>query len=101
MDNKKLAIILGVLIAIFAISQFTGTNKSRSFDPNVLSFDDSSVDEIEITIPGSTSSSLRKTGDQWNISDGNQEFLADGFAVSSLLSELKSIKAKKIAARSE
>ena len=101
MNNKTLGIILGILVLIFAISQFTGTNKSRSFDPNVLELDDSAVNNIEVSLPGENPSSLTKKGDEWYVSNGQEEYLADQTAVSSLLSEMKSVTAKKVVARSE
>jgi len=101
MNNKTLAIVLGVLVAVFAISQFTASNKSRSFDPNVLTVDEGSVDALEVTIAGGSTSLLSKKEGQWYVSNGSQEFLADEFAVTSVLGELESVKAKKVVARSE
>lgn len=101
MSNKKLAILLGVLVLIFAISQFTGDNKSRSFDPNVLELDDSTISQIEITIPGEPISIVQKKGEEWYVSNGSEEYLADINAVSGILNELKSVKAKKVVARSD
>jgi hypothetical protein len=101
MNNKILGIILAALVLLFLGNRFFSANKNRSFDPNVLSLDTDEINRIEISIPGESTSTLTKLGDSWRVSNGTDEYLADEYAVNSVLGELKSIEADKVVGRSD
>ena len=101
MNNKTLGIILLALLILFGVSQFMGNNKNRSFDPNVLSLVPEDVDRIEFTNATQGTVTATKNGEEWEVSDGTKTYKGDKFAIEAAIGELKSVIAKKVAARSK
>ncbi len=101
LNVKVLIIVLVVLAAIYAISEYTG-NKDRSFSRVLFAVDTASVNEILIRIPADKTDIklVRNAVADWSVeSDGNR-FAADYSVVKSILSQFGEMKPERIAAAS-
>ncbi len=101
MNNKILLIIFVALLGVYLLSRSCGGQKDRSFDPQLVTIDTSSVSKIILNTSGDNYEdvTIQKLNGKWNISKGNISAPAMPATVSSLLAEISDIKAKRIATR--
>lgn len=102
LNIKVLLIILVVLAAIFAITEFSG-DKDRSFSRVLVAVDTAKVNEIHIQIPQERSeiNLKRNDDDEWNVLSEGSNFPADPNVVKSILGQFAEIKPERIAATSK
>ncbi len=100
MNNKTLAIIFTALVGAFLLSKMFGSNKSRSFEPNILSLNSDDITEILVQAPGESTSTLSQTDGMWMVSNGDQTYQANQNVASSMLKEISKIEADKVISRS-
>lgn len=101
LTTRNLLIILGVLGAVYGITQLTKrTGRSKTLKAELVAIDTSQVSKVEIHAQ-STSLVLSKEGDAWTVSlpNGNQK-TAKKRTVVSLLTSLNTIKPGRLAAKS-
>ncbi len=102
MNIKVLVIILVILAAIYAISEFTG-NKERSFSRILVAVDTASVSEIHIQIPSDNADIklVRNALADWSVEANGNRYGADYGVVKSILSQFQEMKPERIAATSK
>lgn len=99
--TPKLLILLAVLIGIFAIVKLTrNTGRSKSFRTELVNFEVSLADKIEIISP-EEKTTLIKNGEQWQVETAQGTKSAMEGNVNSLLNTLNTIKPSRLAGRSE
>jgi Domain of unknown function (DUF4340) len=102
MNNKTLALAFGALLLIYLLTKLLGGNKERSFDPNIVSIDTASVNKIIVhPAQGQASFEINKTGLDWQLQRGTEQFQATSSAVLGLLSNLTAVNADRIVTKSE
>ena len=98
MKNQTLIVILGALLLIYLGTRFFGSDRERSFNPEIVDLDTSGVTRVVIT-PKDTASdpfTLQRTGNQWTVSNESESYSATSASIGSLLSNLINIKAERI-----
>lgn len=96
MDNKKLAIILVALVAVFLIGRLLSGKGESNFDSNLVSVDTANVDKIAMTGPHGTVI-LTRDGGSWVVSDGaGKQAPALKTMAQGVLSNLISIQSQRI-----
>ncbi len=103
MNNKTLFFIFLGLLAIYGLSQvFTG-KRTSNFDTELIQVDTSQVNRIIINTkpPASEEITLQREGAGWIASSGSVNTKATSTAIQSLLSNIRLIQTKYIAANSE
>ncbi|MEM1324220.1 MAG: DUF4340 domain-containing protein [Bacteroidota bacterium] len=103
MNNKTLLLIFAALVLLYLGSQLMGGKKERSFDPEIVNIDTTVVDRIVFHPKADEFKEVRleKGAEGWMISKETVTVPAQGSAVSAMLSELRNIRASRIAAKSE
>ncbi len=99
MNNKTLGIAFGALLAIYLLLKLFSGNKERSFDPEVISVDTASVNEIIIHPPEGTAFSLKRTSSDWTVEQDGKQFEATRSSVTNLLANVLSIKAERVVSK--
>ena len=103
MNNKTLFFIFLGLLAIYGLSQvFTG-KRTSNFDTELIQVDTSQVTRIIINTkpPASEEITLQREGNGWIASSGSVNTKATATAIQALLSNIRLIQTKYIAANSE
>ncbi len=102
LNIKVLVIILVILAAIYAISEFTG-NKERSFSRILVAVDTASVSEIHIQIQSDNADIklVRNALADWSVEANGNRYGADYGVVKSILSQFQEMKPERIAATSK
>lgn len=103
MNNKTLFFIFLGLLAIYGLSQvFTG-KRTSNFDTELVQVDTSQVSRIVINTkpPASEEITLQREGQGWIASSGSVNTKATSTAIQALLSNIRLIQTKYIAANSE
>lgn len=102
LNIKVLTIILVILAAIYAISEFTGS-KERSFSRILVAVDTASVNEIQIQIPANNADIklVRNAVADWSVEAEGNRYGADYSVVKSILSQFHEMKPERIAATSK
>ncbi|MCB9318954.1 MAG: DUF4340 domain-containing protein [Lewinellaceae bacterium] len=96
MNNKKLALVLVALVAVFLIGRLISGKGERNFDSNLVSVDTASVDKISMTGSHGTVI-LTRHGNGWNVSDGaGKEVPAVKNMAQGVLSNLLTIQSQRI-----
>jgi hypothetical protein len=96
-----LMIILAVLMIIYLVVRYTGSNE-RTFKEKVLSFDPVSITEIIIKDPKSKEGGLldlKFSGGNWIVSNGSKEYSADSNVVKNILKQLSDLPTKRYAGK--
>jgi hypothetical protein len=100
MNNKTLAIAFGALLLIYLLTKLLGGNRDRSFDPNIVTIDTTTVDRIVIHPAfGGEFFEMQKTGNGWHLKRGADQYQATTTSVRGLLSNLSSIAADRIVSK--
>jgi len=100
LSTKNLLIIFGLLIVVFAITQFTKRdNRSKSLRSELVNLDTAVVDKIVIS-KGFEEVTLSKE-EKWKVSVGDQMKNTRSEAVSKLINNLNTIKPSRLAAKSK
>jgi hypothetical protein len=102
LNLKVLIVLLVILGAIFAITEFTG-DKERSFSRVLVAVDTAKVEQIHIQIPKDESEIiLNRTGESdWQVTSEGNTYPADPSIVRSILAQFDEIKPERIAATSK
>lgn len=103
MNNKTLFFIFLGLLAIYGLSQvFTG-KRTSNFDTELIQVDTSQVSRVIVNTkpPASEEITLQREGDGWIASSGSVNTKATNSAIQALLSNIRLIQTKYIAANSE
>lgn len=103
MNNKKLVLILALLLGIYGISRlFSDSNKS-SFDKNLIAVDTALVTKIIINTKSDNFEEvvLLREGSNWLASKGNVHTIAAKTNIDGLLGALKTIRAERVVAKKE
>lgn len=103
MDNKKLLLVLIVLLAIYGASKFFNKPVTKSFKEELVRLDTSKIDKIVLINPeaGSSEITLTRDGNDWKASRGQQTVTATNSAVKSTLTQAAYIKADRLVSRSK
>ncbi len=95
----RLILLLVVLLLIYAgVEFFSSTGRSKSLRKELVSIDTVSVTRLIITKENITTS-LSKTNDQWEVSDGEKSFSAETSRVIGSLMSIQTIQPSRIATR--
>ena len=99
-SSAKLIIILAILMIIYLIVRYSGSNE-RNFRDKVLSFDPSTVTEILIDDPKNEGESvdLKLSGYNWTASTGGKEYASDSNIVNNMLRILSDMPTKRYAGK--
>ena len=99
-SSKVLIIVLIVLMAIYLVVRFTGSN-DRTFKEKVLDFDMASVTQILVSDPKNMDQAvdLRFTGDKWVVKVEGVDYPADSNTVSGVLKQLSNLPTKRFAGK--
>ncbi|MBE0639819.1 MAG: DUF4340 domain-containing protein [Bacteroidales bacterium] len=102
LNVKVLIIILVILAAIYALSEFRG-DKDRSFSRVLIAVDTAKVTEIHIHIPTENAEIqlVRNTESDWSVKAEGNSYPADYNLVKSILGQFHEIKPERIAATSK
>lgn len=102
LNLKVLIVLLVILGAIFAITEFTG-DKERSFSRVLVAVDTAKVEQIHIQIPKDDAEIiLNRAGESdWQVAAGGDTYPADPSIVRSILAQFVEIKPERIAATSK
>lgn len=102
MKNKTLWIVFAALFAVFLLSKMFNKKSVRSFNTDIIQIDTAAVDKIIFhNADQSAQFELFKSGVQWKVKNNTTEAEALSGAVTSLLSNLNSIKAQRPVAKSQ
>lgn len=98
---KILSLVLIILIAVFAVVQFTKkSDRSKSFRSELVDIDTTEVTRIIIEEPSNKSELVREENG-WVVKDGDKKYKAVSTSIRSMLSSLQTIKPTRIASRNE
>ena len=102
MSNRNLAILFGILLAIYLLSQFLGSNKETSIDRSVISIDTSQVTSIIIHPKSGNEEpfSLEKKGTDWQVTRAEFQPTTNQSIAESMLRTLADIKIERLVSRS-
>lgn len=101
LSTKNLLIILVVLLVAFAAVQLTKrTGKTKSLKSELVSFTDENVTKIELGTTNGTIS-IEQEGEEWRVTSNGETYSAKRSIVETLISNLKTIKPGRLAARKE
>ncbi len=96
---KNLLIILGVLLVVFFIVQFTKSDgRSKSLRSELVSIDTTKTTKVEISSPKGAVT-LTKAGDDWTVTLANGAKKAKESTVKSLFQTLNMIEPSRLASR--
>jgi len=103
MNNKTLAIVLVVLIALFLLSKIFNKKTDRSFVTEIIQIDTSAVNKVVFHPKAAEGQGyeLNKTNGTWQVSNGSITATATQASINSLLSNVNNITANRIVAKSE
>ncbi len=103
MNNKILGIILLLLLGIYGATQMFSGKTESSYKSEIVELDPSTVTLMKIYNKADNMEEvlLKKEGENWTISKGGLTVAAREDAVTSMLSMLELIKAKRIASKSK
>ena len=103
MKNNILWILLAVLLALFIGSKLFNKKPQRSYEPNFITFDQSTIDKITIHPKEGQGDlfSLIKADETWKVKNETIEAQAMISAVESLLTTASELKATRVVAKSE
>jgi hypothetical protein len=101
MNNKLLLGIFVGLLLIYGASKMFSGKKETSFKTELIEIDSASVSKIEISPKGGDAFVLQKTGEEWLATQDGLSVKANQATVGSMLSSLKKVKTKHIAAKSK
>ncbi len=97
MNNKTLGLVFGALLLIYLLTKLFGGNKERSFDPEIIAIDTAAIDKVVVhPAQGEEVFNIVKTGPEWQLQRGADQYQATSGSVGGLLSNLSSIKADRI-----
>ena len=100
MNNKRLAIIFAGLALIYVLSKLFGTNRERSFDPNIIQVDTSQVTSVVVhPAQGAPAFTLRREGAGWKLDNNGKSYTVTSSAINALLSNVSSIKADRVVSK--
>ena len=101
MNNKKLLIVFVALIGIYFIYLYMSGDSERSFRSDIVNVDTEEVTQILLYPKAENYEkvTISKTGDDWQVSKGTFTAMATESAVNTLLNEIKTIKAKRVATK--
>ena len=101
MNNKKLMLVLLVLVGIYGLSQVFSSEKDRSFNSDLIQLDTAAVNSLVLNTKadGFETVKLQKENGNWLISKNNFTTKASSNAVNNLFNSLTTIKAKRIVAK--
>jgi len=102
-NNTKLLYIFLGLVAILLLARFFGGNKQQSIRTDLFSVDSASVSSIilETKAEKQEPMTLVKNGTIWEVKKGDATAEADEEAIKGMLSLVKDVKVKRLAARSK
>lgn len=101
MNNKILLFVFGLLVGFYIVSLYSGKDKNRSFDPNIVQLDPNEVTKVIVEPKSGNEYILEKRNNQWTLIQNNNSFSADTASVQSLLSQVCSIQAKRLVSKSK
>ncbi len=101
MNNKTLLIIFGVLIGIYVLSKVMSGNKERTFNADILTFDTSVVDRIEVDLLEGEDYVLENIEGNWIARKPGVEVQTLPGSVNNLLAQAASLKVLRIATKSK
>ena len=103
MNNKKLFLILLVLLGIYGASQMFSGKKDRSFKTELITIDTAAVTSIVIApkTDDFQEITLKKEGTSWIATQGTVTTKATTSSVKALLSTLVKINTERVAAKNE
>ncbi len=99
LNNKTLGITFAALLLIYLLTKIFSGNKERSFDPQIISIDTSSITKIMVDPANDEAFSLEKTGSGWQVTKTGQQFSATTSSVNGLLGNLQNVKAERIVSK--
>lgn len=99
LNTKTLIVILLILGGIYAVSVLTDTSES-SFDKNLVAIDTAAVQQVVIHFPTAASpiTLSRSSSEEWTVSNGEKQFMADARSVKGILSQFVDMNAERVAA---
>lgn len=100
--NKILLIVFGFLLLVFIWKQFFSSGETRNFREILVELDTAQVTKISILPQASEQSlDLKRTGTDWEVTNGAINDEADYNVVQGMLTSLVGIKPKRLVAKSE
>ena len=99
LNNKTLGITFAALLLIYLLTKIFSGNKERSFDPQIISIDTSSITKIMVDPANEEAFSLEKTGGGWQVTKSGQQYSATTSSVNGLLGNLQNVKAERIVSK--
>ncbi len=100
MNNKVLSIIFFGLLALLIARKTILKPNTKSFRESLSNFDSATIDKLTIQIGDAQTTTLTKSGDQWQMTDGTRTMDAKSSSVSSLITELSTLKTKQLVSKS-
>ncbi len=104
LNNRKLLIVLIVLIGVFALVRYFNSSKTKgNFDPNNIELDTASITEVLLYPKVNDHQEIRLflENDQWMVQKGDFKTKAMRSSVLALINTIQNIKPIRLAARSE
>ena len=101
MNNKLLLGVFVGLLLIYGLSKLFSGKKETSFKTELIQLDSASVSKIEIFPKGGGAFVLQKEGEDWFATKDGLSVKAMPSTVGSLLTGLKEVKTKQIAAKNK
>ncbi|MDX1408453.1 MAG: DUF4340 domain-containing protein, partial [Saprospiraceae bacterium] len=98
MNNKRLLIVLAVLVAVYLISKLASGNQKSSFDPQIVMVDSSAVTQIVLTPKAESGGqiTLTKENGRWQAEMNGRRVETPYTKVSQLLGQMTNITAKRV-----
>ena len=103
MDNKKLLLILFVLLAIYGANKFFNKPATKSFKEELVRLDTAKIDKIILSNPQGSGAeiTLERKENLWTATQGQLTVTATKAAVESTLTQAAYIKANRLVSRSK
>lgn len=103
MDNKKLLLILIVLLAIYGANKFFNKPTTKSFKEELVRLDTANIDKIILSNPEGDESEITLTRDNegWTVNQDDLTVRATNSSVKSTLTQAAYIKANRLVSRSK
>ena len=100
MNNKILSLIFFGLLALLIARKTILKPTTKSFRESLSNFDSATIDKLTIQIGDAPTTTLTKSGEQWQMTDGTRTMDAKPSTVTSLITELSTLKTKQLVSKS-
>lgn len=100
-NNTILALIFFSLLGLFVAKKTFLKPSTSSFKQSLTSFDANDVDKITIQLEGMQITTLTRTGENWEASNGQLTVPAQSQVITTLIDEMSNIKTKQLVSKSK